>query len=344
MMALHYPAWGELKVVELPRPTLLDGEVLVRISACGICGSELETFRENSARRTPPLTMGHEFCGYIEDAGSARNGWHKGDHVIPHALIHCGQCTPCLRGETNLCRKRQVFGMHRSGGFGEYVAVPEQVLISWPDGVPASTAIFAEPLANGINALQCGPSSRKSRVVVIGAGPMGLMCVCAAKQLYESTVVISDVIQERLNAATTLGANLAVNVSRQDLASEVRNYWNEGQAEFVVDAVGSEETKRLSLELVEPGGTVVWLGLHEDAIQLNSYALTLEQKCVFGSYSGSFHQFRQAAKLLTSGALVTRWATRYALKDGEAGFRDMLAGKGNKIKGILQLDEQVANF
>ncbi len=343
MKALYYPSWGKLEVSEVPQPSLVDGEVLVRVSDCGICGSELETFRTHNARRTPPLIMGHEFCGYIEEVHSSQSSWTEGERVIAHALIHCGKCAACLRGDTNLCPNRQLFGMHRPGGFGEYVAVPERVLIPWPEGVPAATAIFAEPLANGVNAMRQGLTARRSRVVVIGAGPIGLMCLSAAKHLHTSTVIVSDLVPERLYAARMLGADLTVNVEQQDLAREMKEYWSGDHAEFVIDAVGSEVTKLLSLKLVEPGGTVVWLGLHQDMIHLSSCALTLEQKCVSGSYSGSFQDFQQAAQLLASGVVDTSWATSYLIEEGETGFRNMLLGKGNNIKGILRLDERLSN-
>jgi threonine dehydrogenase-like Zn-dependent dehydrogenase len=342
MRALFYPAWGKLEVRDLPKPLLRDGEVLIRVSNCGICASELETFRTNSVRRTPPLIMGHEFCGYVEEERGTQAGWTKGQKVIAHALVHCGKCTACRRGGTNLCIYREVFGMHRPGAFAEYVAVPERVLIPWPDSMPGTTAVLAEPLANGINAMRQGPTARKSRVVVIGCGPMGLMSVFAAKRLHDSNVVASDLIPERVDAARMVGADLAVNAGQKSIAFEIRNYWSGDQAEFVIDAVGSSKTKMLSLELVEPGGMVVWLGLHEDRIQLDSYALTLGQKSVSGSYSGSFDDFRQAAQLLASGDLDTRWTTKYPLADGEIGFRAMLSGGGNNIKAILQIGERLS--
>jgi threonine dehydrogenase-like Zn-dependent dehydrogenase len=226
--------------------------------------------------------------------------------------------------------------MDRPGAFTEYVAVPERVLIPWPEDLPAATAVFTEPLANGINAMRQGPNTRKSRVVVIGAGPLGLMCLVAAKRLHESSVVISDRIPERLDAALMLGADLTVHASHQNLATETLKYWAGERAELVIDAVGSSETKLLSLDLVEAGGMVVWVGLHEDRIELNSYALTLGQKCVSGSYSGSMDDLRQAAQLLAAGPFETGWATRYTLEESETGFRDMLKGEGNKIKAILQ--------
>jgi threonine dehydrogenase-like Zn-dependent dehydrogenase len=181
-----------------------------------------------------------------------------------------------------------------------------------------------------------GPDARKSRVAIIGAGPIGLMCLFAAKQLHQSSVVISDRIPERLNAALSLGADLTVHASQQNLATESLKYWAGERAEFVIDAVGSSETKLLSLDLVERGGMVVWVGLHDDRIELNSYALTLGQKCVSGIYSGSMDDLRQSAQLLGAADFETSWATKYPLEEGETGFRDMLQGDGNKIKAILQ--------
>lgn len=336
MKALYYPSWGNLEIRDVPIPTLLDGEVLVRVSSCGICGSELETFRTASRRRTPPLIMGHEFCGQVEEAHGVRADELKGRRVIAHALVHCGECSACLRGDTNLCLGRQILGMDRPGAFAEYVAVPERVLIPWPEALPAATAVFTEPLANGINAMRQGPNARRSRVAIIGAGPIGLMCLFAAKHLYKSSVVISDRIPERLDAARMLGADLTVQALHQNLATETLKYWAGERAEFVIDAVGSSESKLLSLDLVERGGMVVWVGLHEDRIELNSYALTLGQKCVAGIYSGSMDDLRQSAQLLAATNFETSWATKYPLEEGAAGFRDMLQGDGNKIKAILQ--------
>ena len=337
MKALYYPEWGKLEIADIPQPQLSEGEVLLRVSSCGVCGSELETFRAYSPRRTPPLIMGHEFCGYIEEVRGSKSHWTEGQRVIAHALVHCGRCIPCLRGDTNLCVNRQIFGMHRPGAFAEYVAVPQHVLIPWPEDLPGTAAVLTEPLANGINAMRQSPSGRKSRVLVIGAGPIGLMCIFAAKQLYGSSVVASDLIPERLDAARIVGADKTVNAELEDLPYEVKKYWLGNAPELVIDAVGSARTKLLSLELVERGGGVVWVGLHEDTVQLNSYTLTLGQKSVSGSYSGSFDDLQQAALLLASGAMDTSWVTQYPLDTGEAGFRDMLFGKGDRIKAVFDI-------
>jgi L-iditol 2-dehydrogenase len=336
MRALDYPAWGKLEFRDVPRPSLAEGEVLLRVHSCGVCGSELETFKNSSFRRTPPLIMGHEFCGVVEQVNGENRRKLEGRRVLCHAMVHCGQCSACLRGDTNLCTHRQVFGMHRPGAFAEYVAVPERILLPWPAGLPDDAAVFTEPLSNGINAMRQGGTARKSRVVVIGAGPIGLMCLFAARRLHQSRVIVSDLVPARLDAARKLGAELTVHPPHQDLDREIQRHWGGERAEFIIDAVGSAETKQLAIDLVEPGGAVVWVGLHEDTIQLSSYPITLGQKCVTGSYSGSLHDLRLAADILAEGSLDTSWASHYPIEQGESGFRELLRSDSTKIKVILQ--------
>jgi threonine dehydrogenase-like Zn-dependent dehydrogenase len=336
MKALHYPTWGSLEFRDLAVPPIGEGEVLLRVFNCGICGSELETFKNSSQRRTPPLIMGHEFCGVVEQVQGENHHSLLGRRVLCHAVVHCGRCTACRRGDTNLCTRRQVFGMHRPGGFAEYVAVPERVLLLWPENLPDDSAVFTEPLANGINAMRQGGAARRSRIVIIGAGPIGLMCLFAARRLHQSSVIVSDRVSMRLDVARLLGAEQTVNPLEQDLDAESRKHWGGERAEFVIDAVGSAETKQLAIDLVEPGGTVVWVGLHEDAISLNSYPITLEQKCVAGSYSGSLNDLRLAAQILSEGTLDTTWVSRYPVEQGETGFRELLRSDAGKIKVVLQ--------
>jgi threonine dehydrogenase-like Zn-dependent dehydrogenase len=342
MRALYYPDWGRLEVEDVPQPILQDGEVLVRVSNCGICGSELDTFRARSPRRTPPLIMGHEFCGWVEEARNTGAHWTRGQAVIAHALVHCDRCPACMRGDTNLCEHRQVFGMQRPGAFAEFVAVPERVLLPWPESLSGLTAVFAEPLANGVNAMRQGLSGRKSRVVVIGAGPIGLMCVFAARQIYGSAVIVADRIPERVRAARRLDAALAINVLEESLADAVRKQWGTHGAEYVIDAVGSSETKNLSINLAEPGGTIVWVGLHEDRIDLHSYGLTLHQKSVVGTYSGSMADLESAVQLLRAEKLDTSWATQFPFDEGGAAFQAMLRPDQGSIKAILQLNDGAA--
>lgn len=337
MKALFYPSWNKLEITERRIPTPGPGEVLIRVSHCGICGSELETFRSKSTRRQPPLVMGHEYCGRVADAGPGVSDWKLGDRVISHALVHCGKCFFCQMRLTNLCESRKVFGMHLPGAFAEFVVAPTQALFSWPKELTADTAVLAEPLANGVNALRLDPAQSKQRVVVIGAGPIGLMCIAAARALYDSTVIAADLVPERLEAAASLGATAQFNPKNEEASAVLQRTWGLKFADYVIDAVGSASTKRLSLDIVRPGGTAVWVGLHDSHVELDTYPITLQQKRVLGSYSGSVDDVEEAIKILAAGAVNARWAKVFPLEDGVNGFFKMLEGKGDNIKGILDL-------
>jgi len=186
MKTLLYSAWDRIEVADRPRPSPEAGEVLLRVAACGLCGSELEAFKNHSPRRTPPLVLGHEFCGVIEGLGegvglrhaqsSPGDGLRPGRKVVSNSLVPCNQCVRCRRGDTHLCGKRQIFGMNRQGAFAEFVNVPADCLIPWPDNLPAEAACLAEPLANGVHVAELVAPLKPKTVLVIGAGPIGLMC------------------------------------------------------------------------------------------------------------------------------------------------------------------------
>ncbi len=176
MKALYYPAHGELLLAEQLMPVCEPDEVLVKVKACGICGSELETFKSRSLRRIPPLIMGHEFCGVVESVGSAVEGWTKGATVVSNSVVFCGECDSCKEGKTNLCSRRQVFGMHRNGAFGSYVNVPAASLIKMSPGTDPKQACLTEPLANGVHLVKLTQHLDMKNVLVIGAEPYRIDC------------------------------------------------------------------------------------------------------------------------------------------------------------------------
>ncbi len=338
MKAVLYSDWDKLELSDLPKPGIRPDEVLVRVSAYGICGSELDTFRSHSERRKPPLVMGHEFCGLIEEVGAEVKNWEKEEPVISHAVIHCNQCAYCARGETNLCINRQVFGMDRMGAYAEYVAVPARVLLPWPPAVSSNAAALAEPLANGVNVIWADRSRPKERVLVIGAGPIGLMCLQAARVMCDSRVAVADLVPERLEVAKKLGAELIINPKIEDLHAKLKGFWGEYGADLVIDAVGSGATKRQSLEALSAGGAAVWLGLHGNSLTFDTYDITLHQKTIMGSYSASLDGLKEAIDLLSSGSVdVESWVKIFPFKQGVTAFEQMLEGAGDNVKGVVQV-------
>jgi threonine dehydrogenase-like Zn-dependent dehydrogenase len=336
MRALHYPAFDQLEIrdieVALPRPD----EVRLKVAACGICGSELESFKNRSPRRPPPLVMGHEFCGTIDGLGAGVRDWKTGARVVSNSLVPCGKCVRCRRGDTHLCADRQIFGMHRPGAFAEFVNVPARCLIPWPENLPAEAAAMAEPMANGIHVVRVSRHLPAAVTLVIGAGPIGLFCQQALQVLRGSRVMVADLSPERLAVAKKLGAFRVVNPREEDLVKAVMAETDGEGADLTVDAVGGAITKKNSLDTLRPGGASVWIGLHENTVTLDTYGITLPEKQVLGTYAATIEELQQALDLMSSGKVdALSWVQRFSLQDGVTAFQRMLAAKGADIKAVV---------
>jgi L-iditol 2-dehydrogenase len=336
MRVLNYPEFDRLEVRDLdvtpPRPD----EVSIKVAACGLCGSELETFKNHSPRRQPPLVMGHEFCGVIAELGAEVRNWRKGARVVSNSLVPCGRCVRCERGDTHLCAQRQIFGMHRPGAFAEFVNVPARCLIPWPVNLPAEAAALAEPLANGIHVVNLTRHLPAATALVLGAGPIGLFCQQALQVLRGSRVFVADLSPERLAIAKKLGAAGVINPREQDAAKVLLAATGGEGADLVVDAVGASATKKTSLEALRPGGVTVWIGLHENTVTLDSYNITLPEKQVLGTYAAKIEELQHALELMASGKVdALSWVQRFPLEDGVTAFNRMLAAKGADIKAVI---------
>jgi L-iditol 2-dehydrogenase len=336
MRALFYPAFDTLEIRDLPPPKAGPGEVLLRVAACGICGSELESFKYHSPRRPPPLIMGHEFCGTATAAGPGVEESHVGRRFVSNALVCCGSCASCRRGDTHLCVRRQIFGMNRQGAFGEYVNVPVDSLLPWPDELAAEAACLAEPLANGVHVTNLTRHLPVERALVLGAGPIGLMCQQALQALRGIPVMVCDLSPGRLDVAQRLGAARTV-CSRDVDAKEAILDWTGGAGvDLSVDAVGAAATKQLSLAALRPGGATVWIGLHADRIELDSYAVTLPERLVFGSYSARQEELATAIYLMARRKVdVTSWPQIDPIERGVEAFHRVLKPGDRDLKAVL---------
>ena len=328
MEALLYADWDTLKLTSLPIPEPREGEVRIRVEAAGICGSELEAVRKRSPRRTPPLVLGHEFTGIIDSRGPGVEGLALGQPVVANAVIACGGCDCCQRGDTHLCVNRQLFGMHRPGAFAEYVCAPAKVLIPRPTGVDPPLAALTEPLANGVHIarlLELGGLGFK-RIAVFGAGPIGLLAIQVLKRRFGCDIAAIDLSVDRLEIARRVGAN---GVFRGDL--------NEMDFDASLDAVGAASTKSASITCLRPGGTAIWIGLHENESPFNAYDLILPEKRLLGSYACTQKELAEALDLIASGDLDLSWISEFPLAQAEMGFQRMLRPGPGDIKGVITM-------
>ena len=262
MRALIYNDWNSVETLETPKPTPQSGEALIRVEACGICGSELETFRNRSPRRTPPLILGHEFCGVVETVGPHTSAAVSGDRIVANSVVSCRECDPCKRGDSNLCVNRKVFGMHMPGAIAEYVTVPEPFLYPRPPDLSPIMGAVVEPLANAVHLLRLLPETTRPTIAIMGAGAIGLLTLQAAAAMRNARTVIADIQPGRLKTAAALGAAMTIDPSTQDMRAACRSLSGSDGADISIDAVGSRETRLLSLRVVRPGGYAVWIGLH----------------------------------------------------------------------------------
>ncbi len=339
MKTLFYPEFERLEVADRPNPTVADDEVLLQVSACGICGSELEGFRKKSPRRQPPLIMGHEFCGVVREVGAKVPRQLVGRKVISNSINACNACKHCLAGRAHLCPNRQVFGMQRSGAFAEFVNVPACCLIEWPDSLPAEEACLAEPLGNGVHIFNLTKHLEPKAVLVIGAGPIGLMCQQVFQVMGQSEVMVADLNPQRLDVAKKLGAKRTINSRDEDLQRIVMQMTENMGVDLVVDAVGAGVTKKQSIAAARPGGAAVWIGLHENTITLDSFDITLPERQVMGTYGAKLDELKQAVELMRTKKIESAsWTQIFPIEKSVEAFQRMLDAKGADIKAVIVPD------
>lgn len=328
MRALVYTAPGEIVVKDEPAPRPSPGEVLLEVGAVGICGSELEGFATRSPRRVPPLIMGHELAGTVVEVGEGVTRLRPGDRVAVNPLLPCGRCELCRRGAANACRDRVLVGLGRPGAFAEYVAVPESSAFVLPDGVPFSHGAMAEPLANAVHAVRIsGTSMPGARVLVMGAGTIGLVCAHLSALAGASRILVVDVDDRRLDVAAESGATDVVNGRNEDVVAAATRATDGHGVDLVLDAVGREETRRNGLAALSPLGTAVWIGSAHDETKLSAYQIILQERRVQGSYAYTDVDYARAFDLIVGGkARVDPWIQQFPLEDGAAVFHDLLSG------------------
>jgi L-iditol 2-dehydrogenase len=324
----------ELQEVPQPQPGL--GEVLIRVAAAGICGSDVHGFRGQSARRKPPLVMGHEFTGQVVALGPGVDDLPTGQMVVVNPLLPCGTCEWCLSGRGHICPYRKLIGMDRPGAFADYVVVPRRAIFPLPDGMSPTLGAMAEALANSVHIIQQNISGLTRGVAVIGAGTQGLLALQMAKLAGISPRLITDMESYRLEMARRLGADLAIQAREQDPVQTVLDFTDGRGVDLVIEAVGHDVTRRQAIAMAAPGGRIVFLGLHEVHSELDCQAIVARELTVRGSYAYSPHDFLTALDLLANRRVeVTSWLDEAPLTEGQHVFEALADHPGQWIKVAL---------
>ncbi len=316
------------------------GEVLIRVGACGICGSDVHGYDGSSGRRIPPIVMGHEAAGRIAAVGAGVTGLVEGDRVTFDSTIYCGACGFCKRGEVNLCDHRQVLGVScgdysRAGAFAEFVAVPARVVYKLPESISFAEAAMLEAVAVAIHAVSLAKISTESTLLVVGAGTIGVLILQALRAAGGRRVFVSDVDATRLKLARELGA-ADVLLADKDVVAQILQRTGGVGVDVAMEAVGRNETVNAAIASARKGGTVVLVGNILPEVTLPLQKVVTRQIRLQGSCA-SAGEYPQAIALMASGAIrVKPLITAIApLSEGPQWFERLYAREPNLLKVVL---------
>ncbi len=311
----------DMRVGEWETPVPAPDEVLVAVGAAGVCAGDMYFYLGKNPYAIYPQICGHEIAGVISQTGSEVTGFSPGDPVVVEPFLGCGHCYPCRIGKSNCCANLRIIGVHRPGGYADFVKAPATHVHRTPPGLSLVFASFAEPVAIGVQACRRGDIRAGELVLLLGCGPIGLAVIEVARAR-GADVIATDIDVERLQTAARFGART---LPPNDLLMRVLELTNGEGAPIVVEATGSPQAMESTVNLVAAGGRIVILGLVKQGVQIEMPGLDFTRKeiTIVGSRA-SVNCFPEALDLLASGAITyPRVASEFSLWDAPRVFADL---------------------
>ncbi len=343
MKALVLKEYGRFRFEEFPKPICKPDEVLVRVRACAICGSDVHGMDGSTGRRVPPIVMGHEAAGVVEETGvdAEAAGYRPGDRVTFDSTVSCGRCPYCRQGDVNLCDDRKVLGVSCAeyrlhGAFAEYVAVPARILYRLPDAVSFEHAAMVEPLSVALHAVRRSGAVPGDAAVVVGAGLIGLLVVQLLRNAGCSPIFAVDLAQSRLDLARRLGADITLRSDAVDVPAAVFAATGGRGAAVAFECVGVTPTVRTAVAVLRKGGALTLVGNVAPTVDLPLQSVVTRQLTLHGSCA-SAGEYPQCLELIASGqvdvdALLSAVAP---LSEGDAWFQRLHAAEPGLMKVVL---------
>ncbi len=339
MKALVYRGPRTLALEEVGRPAVLPDEVLLRVDATGICGSDVHGYLGVTGRRIPPMIMGHEFCGTVMEVGSEVEGVRPGDRAAVAPVMSCGACEACRGGHVYLCASRRLFGvMACNGSMADYLNVPARLLFPMPGAMPPEVGAMVEPSAVALHALSRAGVIEGATVLIVGAGPIGLLLTGLSRRRHPRVLLVSDLSDLRLELARRMGADVIINPAREDVATVVAEHTGSQGVDLSFEAVGAAPTVEQALSALRPRGTCVWVGNSQKTISVDMQASVTRELAILGSYTYTLAEFGEAVQILARGDVDVRpIITRIApLEEGPAMFAALSDPAAGLVKVVLE--------
>ena len=337
MKAMVLEGVKQLKLRQLPDPKPGANEVVIKVAYCGVCMTDVHMYTGSFPVKTP-IVLGHECSGIVSEVGSEVSKVSVGDHVALNPLINCGQCWYCISGRTNLCENSLVIGgageVIINGAYAEYVKVPERNVVKYDEGISLKHAALTEPLACAVHGIELAKVRPGDRVVIIGAGPIGLMLTQLSVINGSSQVIVLDLKDERLKVAKQVGASEVVNPRERDPVEAIKEATGGEFADIVIEAVGSTTTVQDTFKYVRKGGRIVIFGVspRKALASFSPFDVYFRELEIIGSYAVSAESFIRSAALISRAkidlnALIT---DIYRLEDLEEAIMKTERGEGLK--------------
>ncbi|MEE9334963.1 MAG: alcohol dehydrogenase catalytic domain-containing protein [Granulosicoccaceae bacterium] len=328
MHALFYLGTESLAYRRAPDPVPSDGQSLVRITAAGICGSDMHAYHGLDARRVPPMILGHELAGTVE------SGPLRGQRVAINPMLTCHNCRECLAGNPNRCQQRDLLGLGQAGGFANLVTVDSRNLYTLPDDLSLVDASLMEPTAVSVHAVVMAERAltrplSECRVLVIGGGAIGLLAALIVRNKGARSLHVAETNAPRRETLKQLDTGIVFDPLSGDQPSE-------STFDLVIDAVGSGATRAMASALVRAGGVISHVGLQDDKPGLDTRKLTLQEVTFIGHYTYSPIDLKAALDLIHRGALgPLDWVEQQPLSKGADAFRSIHTGTAASPKIVL---------
>jgi len=331
-----------MEVVDMPVPEHGPDDLLVRVKACGICGSDVHGFDGSTGRRIPPIVMGHEAAGVVEAVGRNITDLKPGDRVTFDSTVSCGDCHFCRKGRINLCDRRQVLGVstgefRRHGAFAEYVTVPRRISYRLPEAIPFEHAAMIEAVSVAVHGVNRTPIRLGDSAVVVGSGMIGLLVVQALRLAGCDQVIAVDLEDNKLALARQLGADETLNPMKDDVPRRVAEMTGGLGADVAIDAVGATAPIKTCISSVRKGGAVTLIGNITPNVELPLQPAVTREITLYGSCASN-GEYPECIALMARGAIRVDpiISAKAPLLEGPRWFDRLYGKEAGLMKVIIQ--------
>ena len=336
MKAIQITTPGVINLIDKEIPVAKEGEALLKVKYCGICGADVASYTGNQPFTTYPRIPGHEFSAEIVTVPENDKGLKAGDVITCNPYFNCGGCYACKRGIVNACYDNQTMGVQRDGSFQEYITMPVERLIDGK-GLSAKELALIEPFSISCHALSRAEVKEGDNLLIMGAGPIGLFAMIKAKAM-GARVMIADMLESRLNLAREYGADKIVNVKEYDLHESALEFTNGNGFDVCVEACGAPETFLSCIDEASHGANIILIGNGKRNTDFLHSIILKKELNIFGSRNAFTKDFEELIDLVASGKVdVMKMVSGiYKKEDAQEAFESLKNNDGSLCKLLIE--------